>query len=416
VFAVAAILSVLAAVPAAQAAARGIRDTAGPLRPGRDLASSLFDAGLSGVSAVSPTDAWGAGSYYDTTTGTQDTLIQYWNGTSWSQVASPNPSPSGGFNGLNSVSADSSSDAWAVGSYCASGCNTSAEVDSTLTLHWTGTAWAQVPSPNPGGSAASPVLYSVSADSPTDVWAVGQYQTATAYKTLILHWNGTGWSRVKSPNPGPSLGGMDTLASVSADSPTDAWAVGQYCTTSSCAVQDSLIVHWNGASWAKVKSPNPGSAGFNRLNGVSANSPTDAWAAGIEATTTGTVTLIVHWNGTSWVKVKSPNPGPGTSPNDQLNGVSADLPTDAWAVGTYCASGCGGNSEIDDTLTLHWNGTSWARVKSPNQSMAVANFLGTVSADSPADAWAAGDYCTAEKCTVHSMLLLHWNGTAWSQS
>jgi hypothetical protein len=40
--------------------------------------------------------------------------------------------------------------------------------------------------------------------------------------------------------------------------------------------------------------------------------------------------------------------------------VSADSPTDAWAVGSYCSSHCAENSERDKTLILHWNGTAWS--------------------------------------------------------
>ena len=35
---------------------------------------------------------------------------------------------------------------------------------------------------------------------------------------------------------------------------------------------------------------------------------------------------------------------------------------------------------------------------------------------SPTDAWAAGEYCPLTRCTTPSTLILHWNGTAWTQS
>jgi hypothetical protein len=34
----------------------------------------------------------------------------------------------------------------------------------------------------------------VSADSATDAWAVGYYTKAST-RTLLLHWNGTAWSK-----------------------------------------------------------------------------------------------------------------------------------------------------------------------------------------------------------------------------
>jgi hypothetical protein len=46
------------------------------------------------------------------------TLVEHWNGTAWTQVPSPNPS---GDNELDGVAATSASNAWAVGFYSPSG-------------------------------------------------------------------------------------------------------------------------------------------------------------------------------------------------------------------------------------------------------------------------------------------------------
>src|SRR5262249_41742758 len=130
----------------------------------------------------------------------------------------------------------------------------------------------------------------------------------TVQDTLLLRWNGTTWSKVPSPNPGLARNVLDGVTAVS---PTDAWAVGSYCTTSSCAVQDTLLLHWNGAHWAKVPSPNLGPI-TNGLSGVTATSPTDVWVAGSYCAPQceGHVhTLILHWNGTAWTTVTSPDPG-----------------------------------------------------------------------------------------------------------
>ena len=70
-------------------------------------------------------------------------------------------------------------------------------------------------------------------------------------------------------------------------------------------------------------------------------------------------TLGLRWNGTKWSKVASPNPGGTTSAIDDgtLCGVSADSATVAWAVGHYFNPTTG----AEETLALHWNGTSWSR-------------------------------------------------------
>src|SRR5262252_9918518 len=57
--------------------------------------------------------------------------------------------------------------------------------------------WVVRPSPSKG----SATLHAVAATSGTDVWAVGSYNSAGAYKTLIEHWNGTRWTIVPSANP-----------------------------------------------------------------------------------------------------------------------------------------------------------------------------------------------------------------------
>ena len=145
-----------------------------------------------------------------------------------------------------------------------------------------------------------------------------------------------------SPNPSSN---ENELTSVSADSPTDAWAVGTYLYDTR-GIHGTLTLHWDGTSWSKVKSPNPSSN--NRLDGVSAKSATDAWAAG----TTNRHTMILHWDGSRWSQVRSPNP---SSMDNKLLGMSSDSATDAWAAGDY------DNAGVVDTLILHWDGTAWSQ-------------------------------------------------------
>jgi hypothetical protein len=329
---------------------------------------------LQGVQALSPTDAWAAGFYCKSCTQfgvTDRTLILHWNGTSWAKVRSPNP---GASNDLSGISADSAADAWAVGSVCTPGCTS----EVPLLLHWNGTAWSKVSGPvlSFGG-----VLNGVSALAPDDAWAVGFTGNG---QTLILHWNGTVWAKVPSPNPADT-----TLWGVSADSATDAWAVGTYCASgcTSTPVFHTLILHWNGTAWAKMPSPSPGT-GYSDLQGVSAVSPTVAFASGTFGT--NGASLLVQWNGTTWVKVRAPNVF------GILWGVSASSATDAWAVGGLSF--------------LHWNGTKWATVAFPGS----AGYFG-VSADSTTDAWAVGSVCGNSNCSPEDTLTLHWNGRTWSR-
>jgi len=203
---------------------------------------------------------------------------------------------------LTGISAVAPTDIWAVGSFSVSSGTT---VDSlTLTMHYDGTAWRVVPSPNVAVrhplNGARQVLGGVEAVRHDDVWAVGNtIDTASGSflpdKTLILHWNGTAWSVV----PSPDSPAEDVLSGVSALSPTDVWAVGQFVDRSgSTPIARTRTLHWNGAAWSVVASPN-GPAGDTILNGVSAVPATgEVWAAGFTlASTPGSRTFVLHHGG-----------------------------------------------------------------------------------------------------------------------
>ena len=83
-------------------------------------------------------------------------------------------------------------------------------------------------------------LSAVSANSASSAWAVGQTTTATT-KTLIVHWNGTSWAQVPSPSPG-ALGSR--LAGVDAASAGNAWAVGNFSTSSGGKARPSMRSCW----------------------------------------------------------------------------------------------------------------------------------------------------------------------------
>ena len=192
--------------------------------------------------------------------------------------------------------------------------------------------WSIVKSPNAGSDVNE--LLGVAAVSTTNVWAVGYYTKNGGAQTLIEHWNGTSWQVVSSPNVAGSSG--SGLVSVVAVSATNVWAAGGYA--NSRGVGQTLIEHWNGTSWQVVSSPNVAGSDTNSLYGVAAVSAHDIWAVGFYSPTpTGAaLTLIEHWNGTSWQVVSSPNVG---SRDNFLLGVTR-VPSSSslWAVGLYIDS------------------------------------------------------------------------------
>jgi hypothetical protein len=323
---------------------------------------------LHGVAVLSPCNAWAVGSY-NTSTASQ-TLIVHWNGSSWKQVASPNPGGPSTDNILTGVAATSATNAWAVGYYF-----TETDGERTLIEHWNGTVWRQVRSPNP--PSGSPSLSGVAATSARNAWAVGSYNGGHgADLTLIARWNGTAWRQVRSPSPGRV---DNLLTGVAASSSRSAWAVGGYFTGTAWR---TLIVRWNGTAWRHVRSPHPGHPDHvQNLLGVSALSARNAWAVGYYDKGIKSKTLIEHWNGTAWRRVHSPTP-----PADaELSAVAPTSPRNAWAVGSSNTEG-----PAHRTLIEHWNGTAWRRVRSPNPG--TANVLLGVAATSATNIWAVGWY------------------------
>ena len=174
---------------------------------------------LTAVAATSATRAWAVGNYSTSTSGPNLTLIERWNGTVWRRVRSPDPGSGG--NSLTGVAAISATDAWAVGVT-----TDSKAVGQTLILRWNGQAWKRVPSPNPAGPAVDTILTAVAAVSGSSAWAVGRQFINGTWQALILHWNGKAWKSMHAPGPGPSVG--TELEGVTAISASDAWAVGSY--------------------------------------------------------------------------------------------------------------------------------------------------------------------------------------------
>src|SRR5262249_7387823 len=148
---------------------------------------------------------------------------------------------------------------------------------------------------------------------------------ADIFQTLTEHWNGTAWSVVPSPNVGAGHNYLNAVAAVAAN---DVWAVGNTLTDSSN--DSTLIEHWDGSSWTVVPCPNPG-ATFNSLGSTTALAANNIWAAGSSSDDgNNSQTLIVHWDGAAWSAVSSPNVGAGRNYLSDMAAVNAN---DIWAVG-----------------------------------------------------------------------------------
>lgn len=257
-----------------------------------------------------------------------------------------------------------------------------------------GLAWRQEPGPH------DVWFQDVTVISGDNAWAVGGREANSL--AAIAHWDGAQWTQVAIPNP---AGLSNSLYSVDAVTADDIWAVGQVRRFSYRF--EGVVMHYDGAQWTEVTVPNLPQD--SRLTSVSALTTNDVWAVG-EASTTGSYyyeTFTLHWDGSTWTRIPSPIIGYGS----RLESVHAIATNDVWAIGYT------GSSGNENTLAVHWNGTAWSVVSTPNPSNYLTDILYDVTATASNDVWAVGSYQVGIGYYnyVYRPLLLHWDGTAWTQ-
>jgi len=153
--------------------------------------------------------------------------------------------------------------------------------------------------------------------------------------TLVEAWNGTRWTREKSPSaPGSELNSVACLKV------TDCWAVGD-------DKRGTLIEHWNGSAWSVNPSPKPPHADLPQLDGVACPSETACMAVGdyVSNLVFTSETLAEQWVGHGWRIVKTMN-----EPGGHLNSVACPTRQECMAVGDHNGP----------ALIERWNGSVWS--------------------------------------------------------
>lgn len=147
-------------------------------------------------------------------------------------------------------------------------------------------------------------------------------------------------------------------------------------------------------SWNSV--PLPGSVvSPSRLTSITAVSPASAWAAGYS----GSLPLMLHWDGSNWAPQSLPSVDDTTS--SDLEGVSAAGLDNAWGYGINFFAPAG----VGSGFLIHWNGGSWVDVPLPS---GIAGFeVKAISAEPGGGVWVMSNGGTQN-------VLAHWDGHAWT--
>ncbi|HEV2371234.1 MAG TPA: hypothetical protein VGS19_03615 [Streptosporangiaceae bacterium] len=170
---------------------------------------------LSGVSCPAPSTCTVVGDVLSG--GVPVTLAEQWNGTGWTVQSTPNPAGAAS-SFLTSVSCPSAASCTATGFY-----RDGSGSQFTLAESWNGSSWTLQSTPNPG-SGTSVQFNSVSCTA-TTCDAVGYYLTPS-YTMLAEHYNGSTWTIESTPAPVGSTAAL--LNGVSCVSATNCTAVGNY--------------------------------------------------------------------------------------------------------------------------------------------------------------------------------------------
>jgi hypothetical protein len=316
---------------------------------------------------------------------------------SWHEQTAPDPKPE--CSGFASVAAESPGDVWAVGEQGLGDC----VPWGTLTEHWNGTAWSLVSSDSPAGT--NDYLDGVGVAGPKDDWAVGFAETPDdTASALIEHSTGDVWSTESAPS---SLGWYSSqLNSVSAASPKNIWAVGWGSPQQSAAFAP-IVMHYDGSGWTQSTTKSGDDGGSTELLDVDAVSATSIWAAGFTASTDNDEirAIMLHSSGAGFTEAILGGTTSGSS-YSQLGSIAAVSPTDVWSVGY--TSGLVGSVDVIDPLIEHYDGKTWDEVPS---GLPTGIELDAVTAVNANNLWAAGYSYSGSGGQV----IIHWDGKKWSR-
>jgi hypothetical protein len=186
----------------------------------------------------------------------------HWDGTRWSQLAAPDPAGASSGNGsqLLTLACGSPASCWGGGYY---GAGPSRQATQNQILHWNGGTWTSAATPDPGSfgragsmggpdEAARDMSYIIGAtcSAARNCWAVGSYADSDgAAVNQALHWNGSTWSLVTTPDPaGTGKSAVSVLLAVQCTSAASCWAVGAF--EKPAGHLQNEILHWNGTGWS----------------------------------------------------------------------------------------------------------------------------------------------------------------------
>jgi hypothetical protein len=299
---------------------------------------------LAGVSCLSASYCMAVGySEHNCYPCNYSTLVEHWDGNSWSVMPSPTPRQQSEGTFLTAVSCASPTWCMAVGTWD----------DNQLAMSWNGRSWSRTAM---AGSVIGQ-LNAVSCTSATWCAAVGyEYDFGQTYtRPLLDTWDGKAWSTVRGH--------------------VDQGEQGVACVRPSrCMAMGGIAEWWDGRQWSRLAMP---SARGLYLNSVSCTSPSACFAVGPRAVVgepgpmqpPGHVPVAEAWDGHHWSVVGNPY--------RRVANEQADLSSVACSYAKSCvAVGTGGHAGAVGSLIELWDGSRLTVVPSPHIAGKVTELVG----------------------------------------
>lgn len=237
---------------------------------------------LYGVAAITDTDVWAVGAHQKAP-GLWHTLTEHWDGSKWSVVQAVDVGSNG--NQFYAVKALATNDVYAIGQQAGPGFPSQALIE-----HWDGTSWSVVASPSDASASALPLGLTATASSVT---VVGEQETDTApYTSYVTVGAANALSIQSTPNLG--LGENDPFAvTIANDGST--WVAG-WAVDPATDLHDPLVLQGVNGVFSLVSVPNPSTGGDSGFAAITTIPGGGMWAVGVTATSASNYSTLIEFH------------------------------------------------------------------------------------------------------------------------
>ncbi|MEV0702392.1 hypothetical protein AB0I53_31365 [Saccharopolyspora sp. NPDC050389] len=232
---------------------------------GRWVEAPVPDIGQIVASAVTgPDNAWAVSQFTKMSWG----ATMHWDGSAWTEVPlevpdAPRISP----HDVTAVEAD----VWTVGNAYRDGED---PLSRSFAARWVDGGWQGVPLPP---AAHEQNFSSVGGAAPDDLWMAGT-TVARPQQIVSMHWDGAQWSHVEVPPLDTTDSDFVTVYGVAAYQPDDVWISAIQKPYDAPGAGQTILMHWDGTQWSREQAPAPTGGAGKLVNAGGA-----LWSLGADA-------------------------------------------------------------------------------------------------------------------------------------